>query len=100
MESLFVIELLKGFVDNQSLFYFILNDLDLLLTGGKMVDFAGWSMPVLYSDLTIIQSHLHTRTNCSIFDVSHMLQTKVHGTDAIKYIESLVVSDIQGQFIV
>ncbi|XP_067938103.1 aminomethyltransferase, mitochondrial-like isoform X2 [Watersipora subatra] len=64
--------------------------------GGKMVDFAGWSMPVQYSDQSIIQSHLHTRSACSVFDVSHMLQTRVHGADAVRFIESLVVSDIQG----
>jgi len=29
--------------------------------GGKMVDFAGWSMPVQYSDLSIAESHKHTR---------------------------------------
>lgn len=62
-----------------------------------MVDFAGWSMPVLYSDLSIIQSHLHTREKCSIFDVSHMLQSKIYGKDRVKYIESLVVSDIEGE---
>ena len=47
--------------------------------GGKMVNFAGYSMPVEYSDQGIIQSHLHTRKKCSIFDVSHMLQTRVYG---------------------
>ena len=47
--------------------------------GGKVVDFAGYSMPVQYSDKSITQSHLHTRENCSIFDVSHMLQTHVYG---------------------
>ena len=47
--------------------------------GGKMVEFAGYSMPVEYSSMGIIQSHLHTRRNSSIFDVSHMLQTIVHG---------------------
>lgn len=41
--------------------------------GGKMVAFAGWSMPVQYTD-SHINSHLHTRQHCSIFDVSHMLQ--------------------------
>jgi aminomethyltransferase len=29
--------------------------------GGKMVEFAGWSMPVQYADLGIPASHLHTR---------------------------------------
>uniref|UniRef100_A0A8C7LA32 Aminomethyltransferase n=1 Tax=Oncorhynchus kisutch TaxID=8019 RepID=A0A8C7LA32_ONCKI len=41
--------------------------------GGKMVEFAGWSMPVQYRD-SHIHSHMHTRQHCSIFDVSHMLQ--------------------------
>uniref|UniRef100_A0A8C9Y0Z8 Aminomethyltransferase n=1 Tax=Sander lucioperca TaxID=283035 RepID=A0A8C9Y0Z8_SANLU len=61
--------------------------------GGKMVGFAGWSMPVQYKDSHIV-SHMHTREHCSIFDVSHMLQTKVHGKDRVKFMESLVVADI------
>ncbi|CAL8319013.1 unnamed protein product [Merluccius merluccius] len=61
--------------------------------GGRMVGFAGWSMPVQYRDSHIV-SHMHTRQHCSIFDVSHMLQTKVHGKDRIKFMESLVVADI------
>ncbi|XP_077411386.1 aminomethyltransferase, mitochondrial [Vanacampus margaritifer] len=61
--------------------------------GGKMVEFAGWSMPVQYTD-SHISSHMHTREHCAIFDVSHMLQTKVHGKDRIKFMESLVVADI------
>jgi len=64
--------------------------------GGKMVDFAGYSMPVEYSSLGIIQSHLHTRANCSIFDVSHMLQSAVYGKDRFDFIESLTVGDIRG----
>lgn len=61
--------------------------------GGKMVEFAGWSMPVQYKD-SHINSHMHTRQHCSIFDVSHMLQTKVYGKDRVKFIESLIVGDI------
>lgn len=38
--------------------------------GGKIVDFAGWQMPVQYKDLGIKESHTHTRTKCSLFDVS------------------------------
>ncbi|XP_049717719.1 aminomethyltransferase, mitochondrial isoform X3 [Elephas maximus indicus] len=47
-----------------------------LAHGGKMVAFAGWSLPVQYRD-SHIDSHLHTRQHCSLFDVSHMLQDKV-----------------------
>lgn len=46
--------------------------------GGKMVPFAGWSMPVQYPDLSIINSCLHTRKHASMFDVSHMLQVIVY----------------------
>ena len=51
--------------------------------GGKMVVFADHLMPILYKDLTIIESHLHTRNSASIFDVSHMLQTSVSGTNQV-----------------
>jgi aminomethyltransferase len=62
--------------------------------GGKIVDFAGWLMPVQYKNVSIQESHLHTRANCSLFDVSHMMQVKVHGKDRYKFIENLVVTDI------
>jgi glycine cleavage system T protein (aminomethyltransferase) len=62
--------------------------------GGKMVPFAGYLMPVQYGGLSITQSHLHTRTQCSIFDVSHMLQSEIHGKDKIEFMESLVTGDV------
>nr|XP_014427817.1 aminomethyltransferase, mitochondrial [Pelodiscus sinensis] len=61
--------------------------------GGRMVNFAGWSMPLQYGP-GHLESHLHTRRHCSLFDVSHMLQTKVFGRDRVKFMESLVVGDI------
>jgi len=64
--------------------------------GGKMVDFAGYRLPVQYSDLGISASHLHTRKHCSLFDVSHMLQSKVHGKDRVSFMESLTVADVAG----
>jgi len=64
--------------------------------GGKMVDFAGYSMPIEYSSMGIIPSHLHTRKNSSIFDVSHMLQTRVYGKARFDFIESLTVADARG----
>jgi len=62
-------------------------------SGGKMVDFAGYAMPVQYTSMGISASHNHTRSNCSLFDVSHMLQTRVHGKDRFEFIESLTVAD-------
>ncbi|KAL1927889.1 hypothetical protein VTP01DRAFT_3294 [Rhizomucor pusillus] len=62
--------------------------------GGKMVPFAGYSMPVQYKNMGMLASHLHTREKASIFDVSHMLQTRVIGKDRQKFFETLVVADL------
>ena len=40
--------------------------------GGKMVEFGGFSMPVIYNDMSISESSLWTREKASLFDVSHM----------------------------
>ncbi|KAF9961017.1 hypothetical protein BGZ72_005140 [Mortierella alpina] len=63
--------------------------------GGKMVPFAGWSMPVQYANLGVGASHAWTRNNASVFDVSHMLATRITGKDRIKFYESLTVADIE-----
>ncbi|NXH44454.1 GCST protein, partial [Dicaeum eximium] len=55
--------------------------------------FAGWTLPLHYGQ-GHLQSHLHTRRHCSLFDVSHMLQTLVYGRDRVRFMESLVVGDI------
>ncbi|OTF73572.1 aminomethyltransferase, mitochondrial-like protein, partial [Euroglyphus maynei] len=60
-----------------------------------MVPFAGYSMPISYNDLSIRDSHLHTRSNVSLFDVSHMLQLELYGKDRIKFLEKLVVADVE-----
>ena len=64
--------------------------------GAKMVEFGGWEMPMQYSDLSIVNSHHHTRTKVSLFDVSHMLQTKMFGKDKEYFLESLLVADVSG----
>lgn len=61
-----------------------------------MVDFAGYLLPVQYGKEGIAASHIHTRTHCSIFDVSHMLQTRVYGKDRMGFIERLTVADVLG----
>jgi aminomethyltransferase len=40
--------------------------------GAKFVPFGGYSMPVQYSDLSIVDSHNWTREKASLFDVGHM----------------------------
>lgn len=66
-----------------------------LINGGKMVPFANYLMPVKYAD-SITSSHFHTRQSCSLFDVSHMLQTKIYGKYREKFMEQICVTDIQG----
>lgn len=66
-----------------------------LAEGAKMVPFAGWEMPVKYK-IGITEEHLHVRQNVGIFDVSHMLQTRVEGKDRKEFMEKMVVTDIQG----
>lgn len=62
---------------------------------GKMVPFAGWEMPVQYK-AGITTEHLHVRSDAGLFDVSHMLQTKITGEDGTKFIESMTVADVDG----
>ncbi|XP_063832360.1 aminomethyltransferase, mitochondrial [Ostrinia nubilalis] len=64
--------------------------------GGKLVDFAGFMLPVQYSDMSVSASHLYTRKSASIFDVSHMLQTNVRGKDCIEWFESITPVDLKG----
>ncbi|MBT3306613.1 MAG: glycine cleavage system aminomethyltransferase GcvT, partial [Alphaproteobacteria bacterium] len=63
--------------------------------GGKMVPFAGYDMPVQYP-AGIMEEHLHTRAQASVFDVSHMGQALLHGDDAAAALETLVPGEIQG----
>ncbi|SKA62222.1 glycine cleavage system aminomethyltransferase GcvT [Enterovibrio nigricans] len=61
--------------------------------GAKMVPFAGYDMPVQYA-LGVRKEHIHCREQAGLFDVSHMGQLKLHGTNAAKALEALVPVDI------
>ncbi len=61
--------------------------------GAKMLNFHGWEMPLHYSS-GIINEHLNTRTNVSLFDVSHMGRFEVKGIDAYDCLQTLVTNDI------
>lgn len=61
--------------------------------GAKMVDFAGWDMPVQYT--SIIEEHNNVRNNAGLFDVSHMGEIFVYGKDAVAYLQTLVPQDIE-----
>ena len=56
--------------------------------GGRMVDFAGWSMPVQYQ--SIVDEHRATRQQVGLFDVSHMGRFVVTGRDAGQLLESML----------
>jgi aminomethyltransferase len=71
-----------------------LYDLHLSL-GARMVDFAGYSLPVQYPS-GIIAEHLFTRASASLFDVSHMGQAVLSGPNAARRLETLVPGDIAG----
>ena len=57
-----------------------------------MVDFHGWEMPLQYTG--IIDEHINTRTNVSLFDVSHMGRFKVRGSNALDCLQILVTNDV------
>lgn len=52
-------------------------------------------MPLLYADQSIGASAVYTRKAASLFDVSHMLQTRLYGKDRIAFMEQLVVADLK-----
>lgn len=68
-----------------------LNDLHREL-GGRMVEFGGWDMPVQYAAGTLTE-HLRTRTHAGLFDVSHMGEIDVRGSDAIGFVNRLTSND-------
>lgn len=60
--------------------------------GAKMIDFAGWDMPVQFK--SIIEEHKNVRNNVGLFDVSHMGEVFVSGKDALKFLNKVVPQDI------
>jgi aminomethyltransferase len=63
--------------------------------GGRMVPFAGYEMPVQYP-AGILKEHLHTRAAAGLFDVSHMGQAFLWGTDAARALEQITPADLIG----
>jgi aminomethyltransferase len=61
--------------------------------GARMVDFGGWDMPVQYPAGTI-EEHLRTRTHAGLFDVSHMGEIDVRGSDAIALVNRITSNDV------
>jgi aminomethyltransferase len=60
--------------------------------GAKMVEFAGWSMPIQYEGLR--QEHLHVRNSVGIFDVSHMGEIWFRGPLALESLQWLTTNNV------
>ncbi len=64
--------------------------------GGRLVDFAGWEMPVQYR--SILEEHKAVRRTAGLFDVSHMGEVDVRGTGAEAFLNQLVTNDVTKLF--
>ncbi len=60
--------------------------------GARLVDFAGWEMPVQYR--SILEEHRAVRRTAGLFDVSHMGEVDVRGPEAGKFLNHLVTNDV------
>lgn len=67
--------------------------------GARIVDFAGWEMPVQYAG--VIEEHRAVREAAGLFDVSHMGEVRVQGAGAEAFLQGLTPNDVsklaQGQ---
>ncbi|WP_026583351.1 glycine cleavage system aminomethyltransferase GcvT [Bacillus sp. J33] len=60
--------------------------------GAKTIDFGGWDLPVQFS--SIKEEHEAVRTKAGLFDVSHMGEIEVKGTDSLAYLQKMMTNDV------
>ena len=60
--------------------------------GGKMVDFAGYDMPVRYTG--DVREHMAVRSGAGLFDISHMGEFHVEGAGALAFLNAAVTNDV------
>src|ERR1044072_8788173 len=60
--------------------------------GAKVIDFAGWEMPVAYEG--ILEEHSAVRTHAGMFDVSHMGEVEVEGPGALAFLQRVLSNDV------
>jgi aminomethyltransferase len=60
--------------------------------GARLVDFAGWEMPVQYEGVR--PEHVAVRTGCGVFDVSHMGEIETSGPGALDLLQRLLSNDV------
>ena len=59
--------------------------------GARMAEFAGWDMPIEYSGVS--DEHMAVRTRAGLFDVSHMGEIEIAGTEALAAVQSIASND-------
>src|SRR5207247_4149361 len=62
------------------------------LAGGRLVDFAGWEMPIQYGG--VIEEYQAVRTAVGLFDVSHMGRVTVAGRDALAFLQQVTTNNV------
>jgi glycine cleavage system T protein (aminomethyltransferase) len=60
--------------------------------GGRLVEFGGWSMPVLYT--SIVEEHHAVRTRLGLFDIGHMGRLRFDGPGALDWIEGVTTNHV------
>lgn len=63
-----------------------------LKLNAKMVDFAGFMMPVIYTSIS--EEHMYVREKAGMFDVSHMGEVCVRGKEAAKFVDYIFTNDV------
>jgi aminomethyltransferase len=61
--------------------------------GAKIVEFAGWEMPVQYEGLR--EEHLAVRRDAGLFDVSHMGEIEIRGKEAERFCQYITTNDVR-----
>ena len=62
--------------------------------GALISPFGGFDMPIQYSNIT--DEHQAVRQHCGVFDVSHMGEVLVSGTDAERYVNHIFTNNVEG----
>ncbi len=65
-----------------------------LALGAKMVEFAGWEMPMMYPR-GIVEEHLFTRKEAGLFDVSHMGRFVIRGEQAAEFLQHVLTNNAE-----
>lgn len=60
--------------------------------GAKLVDFAGWEMPIQYG--SVVDEYRHVREAAGLFDVSHMGRIRIAGEGALKFLQYMTTNNV------